>query len=120
MPDLEVIDLPGLQVSSDHPEMLCKIKAITQEYLDSSLHTFAIGVCPANSEPESQEVPTIIKAWDPSFSKTLIALSRADEMTGDECAWHDLIVKHKGSFSFVASSIPTGKSALYTLEANGF
>ena len=71
MPNLEIVDLPGLQVSSDHPEMLRKIKAMTEENLKATSHTFAIGVCPATSEPESQEVPTIIKNWDPSMAKTI-------------------------------------------------
>jgi hypothetical protein len=70
MPDVEIIDLPGLQVSNQHPQVLDKIRKITQENLRMP-NTFAIGVCPATTEPESQDVLNIVRAWDPSFSKTL-------------------------------------------------
>jgi hypothetical protein len=70
MPDVEIIDLPGLQVSSQHPHVLEKIRKITQENLRVP-NTFAVGVCPATTEPESQDVLNIVRAWDPNFSRTL-------------------------------------------------
>ncbi|KAG7570906.1 hypothetical protein FFLO_01104 [Filobasidium floriforme] len=113
MPDVEIIDLPGLQVSSQHPHVLDKIRKITQENLRMP-NTFAVGVCPATTEPESQDVLNVVRAWDPSFSKTLIALSRSDELSGNECAWEEMISTHPGSFCFIISLPPSGVAA--TLE----
>lgn len=40
-------------------------------------------------------------------------------MTGNECAWHDLLSRHPDSFCFVASSIPSGlRETLEQLEAS--
>jgi hypothetical protein len=70
MPNMEVVDLPGLQVSSQHPRTLERIRRITLEYLRLP-NTFVVAVCPASSEPESQDVLNVIKDWDSTFSKTI-------------------------------------------------
>jgi hypothetical protein len=70
MPDMEIIDLPGLQVSSNLPETMEKIKGMTLKYIDGP-NTFVLAVCPANSEPESQSVLNIVRDKDPALSRTI-------------------------------------------------
>jgi hypothetical protein len=75
-PNLDIIDLPGLQAANENKDIQDKIRAITEEEIAVPC-TLALIVCPATSEPVHHSLLNHIRRTDERYERTISEISFA-------------------------------------------